>query len=74
MKKYCGILILLIAMVVNVVETIYFGCNNTALTPAETVWDGICAVGMWMGVFFMAFDWADYFWSNVKVNVGTEQD
>lgn len=73
MKKYRGILILLIAVVVNVIETIFFGCNSEALTPAETVWDGLCAAGMWIGLFFMAFDWVDYFWSKVEINVKTEQ-
>lgn len=46
MKKYRALIILLVSVLVNVIETIYFGCNATALTPAEMVWDGLCAAGM----------------------------
>lgn len=60
MKKYRGIALLVIAVIVNVIETIYFGCNDTALTAAEMVWDGICAAMMWIGIFWMSYDWADY--------------
>ncbi len=74
MKKYRALIILLVAVLVNVIETIYFGCNATALTPAETVWDGLCAAGMWIGIFLCAHDWTDYFWSHVsKVQVKAEE-
>jgi len=66
MKKYRALIILLVALVVNVVETIYFGCNTTALTPAETIWGGLCAAGAWVGIVMLGYDWIDHFWSHVK--------
>lgn len=66
MKKYRALIILLVSVLVNVIETIYFGCNATALTPAEMVWDGLCAAGMWVGIVMCGHDWVDHFWSHVK--------
>lgn len=67
MKKYRGILLIAVSIIVNVVETIYFGCNVTAASPAEAIWDAICSLAGWVGIYFCAFDWIDVFWSKVRL-------
>jgi len=69
MRKYRGLIIACVAVVFNVVETIYFGCNKTALTPAEMTCDGLCSIGIIVGIFYMAWDWMDSFWKNRTINV-----
>jgi len=69
MKKYRGIIILVLAITFNIVESIHFGCNEFALTPPETICDGISTIGIFVGIFFMAWDWMDSFWKNRTINV-----
>ena len=74
MKKYRGILLITVALIVNVVETIYFGCNAAAASPAEAIWDMICNLVCWVGVYFCAFDWIDVFWSKVRLTATRDDE
>ena len=65
MKKHRGLMLIVLSVVLCVIDTIYFGCNTKPLTPAETICDGICTILLWAGLFVGAFDWVDYFWTQV---------
>lgn len=66
MKKYRGIIILVLTIIFNIIETIYFGCNKIALTPPEVICDGVTIIGIFVGIFFMSFDWIDKFYNKMK--------
>jgi len=56
MKKLLeiGAYIFIGAVLLNIIETIYFGCNRTPMSRAEEQWDVICSLLLNLGVTFMA--------------------
>jgi len=56
MKKLLeiGAYIFIGSVLLNIIETIYFGCNMTALSREEEFWDVICSLLLNLGVTFMA--------------------
>jgi hypothetical protein len=55
MKKLLeiGAYIFIGATLLNIIETIYFGCNSIALSRAEEFWDVICHSLSNLGITFM---------------------
>jgi hypothetical protein len=49
-----GAYIFIGAVLLNIIETIYFGCNMTPMSRAEEFWDVICRLLLTLGVTFMA--------------------
>jgi ABC-type branched-subunit amino acid transport system permease subunit len=49
-----GAYIFIGAVLLNIIETIYFGCNMTPMSKAEEFWDVICWLLLNLGVTFMA--------------------
>ena len=56
MKKLLeiGAYIFIGSVLLNIIETIYFGCNKVAMSRAEEQWDVICSLLLNLGVTFMA--------------------
>lgn len=55
MKKLLeiGSYILILGVVLNILETIYFGCNKVAMSRAEEQWDVICSLIFMLGLSFV---------------------
>jgi len=55
MKKLLeiGAPIVIGAVVLNIIETMYFGCNSVAMSRAEEFWDVICNLLFQLGLTFM---------------------
>jgi hypothetical protein len=49
-----GAYIFIGAVLLNIIETIYFGCNKVAETRAEEIWDVICLLLVNIGAACMA--------------------
>ena len=52
MKKLLeiGSYILILGVVLNIIETVYFGCNKVAMSRAEEQWDVICSLIVILGL------------------------
>lgn len=52
LKKIAAILAI-VSLVLNTIETIYFGCNLTPMSRAEEQWDTICALLIGLAICFV---------------------
>ena len=51
--KIIGGILAIVAIGLNIIETIYFGCNLTPMSRAEEQWDVICALIVILAFSFM---------------------
>ena len=51
--KEIGAIMFITGAVLNIIETIYFGCNLTPMSRAEEQWDVICALIVILAFSFM---------------------
>ena len=65
-KKYRGVALVILGLIVMAVETIYFGMNSTAQSPAELIWDVVYSILISIGICLTGYDWIDYFWSKLS--------
>ena len=52
-NKKIGAILAIVSLVLNTIETIYFGCNLTPMSRAEEQWDVICALIVILAFSFM---------------------
>ena len=51
--KKIGAILAIVSLVLNIIETIYFGCNLTPMSRAEEQWDVFCALLIGLAICFV---------------------